>query len=188
MAPSRHLLIGLVGCAGSGKSTVAQRLVDAHGYKNESFAKTLKDCAASIFGWDRKALEGETPESRVWRETVDRWWAARLNIPNLTPRWVLQNLGTEVMRNGFHEDIWIASLQRRLHAHGSSVVVSDVRFPNEADAIRDAGGMLLRIERPGYGGCGHATETALASFKADVTLVNDGTLEELFSKLETLVF
>lgn len=186
MTLTTRSVIGLVGCAGSGKSTVAQYLVERCGFRQESFAKALKDCAAAIFGWDRRRLEGETPGDRVWRESVDQWWSARLNITNLTPRWVLQHIGTELMRNEFHDEIWISSLQRRLHSTDGNVVVSDVRFPNEAEAIRSAGGILVRIERRGTVACGHVTETALVGFEADCTLVNDGTLEALFAQVDVM--
>ena len=187
MAPVPRRVVGLIGPAGSGKSTVAQYLVGSRGYAQESFAGALKDCVAAIFGWNREDLEGETPASREWRETVDRWWAARLNISDLTPRWVLRHFGTEVMRDGFHKDIWVASLQRRLHALESPVVVSDVRFPNEAEAIRDADGILVRIERPGAVGSGHVTETALEGFVADHTIVNDGLLQDLLRRVDDVL-
>ena len=98
------MIIGLVGLIGSGKDTVADYLVNVHGFRRESFAGTLKDAVAAVFGWDRTLLEGRTRASREWREQVDTWWAARLNMPDLTPRWVLQYWGTEVMRRGFHDD------------------------------------------------------------------------------------
>ena len=135
-----------------------------------------------MFGWDREALEGVTPASRAWREQVDPWWSARLGIPGLTPRWALQHVGTEVMRNAFHQDIWTASMQRRLHA-ANDVVVSDVRFANEADAIRAAGGVLVRVSRPGTVAGTHATEALSAAIDVDYELENAGTIEHL----ETLV-
>jgi rhodanese-related sulfurtransferase len=178
------MLIGLLGHAGSGKSTVAGMLEDLD-FAVESFAKPLKDCVSATFGWDRTLLEGETPEARAWRERVDPWWAERLGEPGLTPRWALQRVGTEAMRAGLHEDVWIASLQRRLKGREGSVVVSDVRMPNEAAAVRAAGGKLVRIVRPGAP-CtvtAHVTESALDELAADVNLINDGTLEELREQL-----
>ena len=104
------IIIGITGLISSGKDTIANYLTTFHGFKKESFANSLKDAVASVFGWDREMLEGTTTSSREWREQVDPWWSARLDIPDLTPRWVLQNWGTEVCRKGFHDDIWIASL------------------------------------------------------------------------------
>ena len=174
-----RLIVGLVGCAGSGKSTVAQHLVHRLGFTQLSFASSLKDCAAAIFGWSRADLEGESEAARLWREAVDPWWSARLGIPYLTPRWVLRHLGTEVMRHNFHEEVWIASLQRRMHVVDTPIVVSDLRFPNEVQAILDVGGVVIRIERPGWEASGHITETALADCVADDVLVNSGSVKDL---------
>ena len=141
---------GLVGWIGCGKDTAAQYLVDRYGYRQVSFANTLKDAVAAVFGWSRELLEGRTMESRVWREQPDSWWSQRLNIPNLTPRWVLQNVGTEVFRNHFHQDIWIASTERVIQSYldqGYNVVISDCRFANEVNAIKNVGGMTCRVFR-----------------------------------------
>jgi hypothetical protein len=140
-------IIGVVGLIGSGKDTVAEMLVADHGYQRESFAGTLKDAVAMVFGWDRSQLEGSSAQSRDWRETVDTWWAQRLEIPNLTPRWVLQQWGTEVCRRSFHDDIWIASLQNKLRNTNRDIVISDCRFPNELELIKNAGGKLIQVSR-----------------------------------------
>ena len=87
-------IIGITGTVGSGKDTIADYLQNIHQFRRESFAHTLKDAVAAVFGWDRELLEGRTRESREWREQVDPWWTARLNIP-VTPRLVLQVWGTE---------------------------------------------------------------------------------------------
>ena len=102
------MIIGICGFIGAGKDTAADYLVNFHGFRRDSFAATLKDAVAAVFGWDRELLEGRTKEAREWREQVDPWWSQRLGMPALTPRWVLQYWGTEVGRNAFHTDIWIA--------------------------------------------------------------------------------
>jgi len=141
------MIIGICGFIGSGKDTAANYLVGWHGFRRDSFAGALKDAVATVFGWDRELLEGLTPEARQWREQVDPWWAKRLNMPALTPRWVLQYWGTEVCRQGFHDDIWIAALENRLRHRTGHTVISDVRFPNEVTAIRNAGGGIVWIQR-----------------------------------------
>lgn len=141
------MIIGICGLIGSGKDTAADYLVNLHRFRRESFANTLKDAVAQVFGWDRTMLEGRTKHSREWREQVDVWWATRLNIPELTPRWVLQQWGTNVLRVGFHDDIWIASLENKLRNTTDDVVITDCRFPNEIKAIKAAGGKVIRIKR-----------------------------------------
>jgi hypothetical protein len=140
-------IIGITGFINSGKDTVADYLVNFHGYRRESFANTLKDAVAQVFNWDREMLEGRSKESRAWRETTDSWWAERLQMPELTPRWVLQHLGTNVLRTGFHDDIWIASLENKLRNTTDDVVITDCRFPNEIKAIKAAGGIVVRVRR-----------------------------------------
>ncbi len=141
------MIIGISGFIGSGKDTAANYLVGFHGFRRDSFAGALKDAVATVFGWDRELLEGLTPESRAWREQVDTWWSRRLAMPHLTPRWVLQHWGTEVCRQGFHDDIWIAALENRLRQRTGDTVITDVRFPNEIKAIRNAGGILCWVKR-----------------------------------------
>jgi hypothetical protein len=204
-------IIGIVGFIGSGKDTVADYLVNFHRFKRESFANSLKDAVSQVFGWDRELLEGRTQESREWRETKDEWWSKRLKR-DITPRYVLQYWGTEVIRKGFHDDMWVASLEHRLLNTKNDIVITDCRFPNEINAIRAAGGKLVRIRRgaePKWFNEAvsmnkgpnrnmswalskqkieklkvHASETAWVGQKFDVVLNNDGTIEELYHQIE----
>jgi len=209
------MIIGICGLIGSGKDTVADYLVNSHEFRRESFAGTLKDAVAAVFGWDRTMLEGRTKASRDWREQVDPWWAARLGIPKLTPRWVLQNWGTEVCRKGFHDDIWIASLENKLRNAVDNVVISDCRFPNEIASIRNAGGLVIRTKRgpePEWFKSAaivnrgptrnlswasnkavmdnykiHASETAWVGTQFDAELNNDGSIDDLYAQVKNLV-
>jgi hypothetical protein len=203
------MIIGVCGFIGSGKDTIADYLVNVHGFRRESFANTLKDAVASVFGWDRVLLEGRTKEAREWREQVDPWWAERLNMPNLTPRWVLQQWGTEVCRKGFHDDIWIASVENKLRRTKDNIVISDCRFPNEISSIKSAGGVVMRVVRgpePEWYDIAlqhnrgseqaniqlmnlkiHASETAWVGTNFDYVLDNNSTLDSLFKQVETVV-
>ena len=140
------MIIGICGFAGSGKDTIADYLQNIHQFRRESFAHTLKDAVAAVFGWDRDMLEGRTRESREWREQVDSWWSERLGM-TVTPRLVLQLWGTEVARKSYHDDIWIASLENKLRKTHDDVVISDCRFPNEILAIKQVGGVVIRVTR-----------------------------------------
>ena len=124
------MILGVTGFIASGKDTVADYLCTFHGYKRISFAASLKDAIASIFGWDRELLEGTTKSSREWREQVDPWWSERLG-KEITPRYILQYWGTEVCRNGFHPDIWVASVENKLRKSTDNIVITDCRFANE---------------------------------------------------------
>lgn len=141
------MIIGVCGLIGAGKDTCADYLVNFHEFRRDSFASTLKDAISAVFGWDRELLEGRTKAAREWREQIDPWWANRLNIPHLTPRWILQFWGTEVCRTGFHDDIWIASLENKLRNAQDNVVISDCRFPNEIAAIKAQQGKIIWVQR-----------------------------------------
>ena len=203
------MIIGICGFIGSGKDTAADYLVGFHGFRRDSFAGTLKDAVSAVFGWDRELIEGRTPEARAWREQVDTWWAERLQMPHLTPRWILQHWGTEVCREHFHDDIWIAALEARLARRADHTVISDVRFPNEIKAIRAQGGRILWIQRgviPHWYDIAckanrgdkaaqrwlsdnkiHASETSWAGADFDATINNNGRIDELYTTLRTLV-
>jgi hypothetical protein len=208
------MIIGFVGFIGSGKDTAADYLVNFHGFRRDSFASALKDAVANVFGWDRTLLEGRTKASREWRDQIDPWWAARLNMPTLTPRWVLQYWGTEVGRKAFHDDIWIASLEHRMLSSNDDIVITDVRFPNEIKAIKQAGGRVFRIKRGpepewyedalnyNQGPTNmtwalskmrldrdkiHASETAWIGQPLDANVDNNGSIDDLFFQLKNLV-
>jgi len=142
------MIVGLLGFINSGKGTVASELVTRFDFRQDSFAAGLKDACAVIFDWPRAMLEGDTTESREWREVVDPWWSEKLNMPNFSPRLALQVIGTEALRNNFHQDLWFLTLQNRIRKNPEQhVVISDVRFPNEIKFIQEQKGVLVRINR-----------------------------------------
>lgn len=193
-------IIGICGLIGSGKGTVADILQESHGFVKISFADSLKDAVAAVFGWQRSLLEGDTDESRAWREEVDVWWAERLGNPHLTPRWVLQQWGTEVCRNGFHNEIWIASLERKIKELDKDAVIPDTRFPNEVDMVQAVGGQVWRVKRGSdpawfsrYQRRGmippdvHPSEWAWARSEFDQVITNDGSLDDLRETVDKLL-
>ena len=202
------MIVTVSGFINSGKDTVSQYLQDHYQFQQVSFAGALKDAVAAVFGWDRSMLEGRTSESRAWREQVDIWWANRLGIPHLTPRWILQYWGTEVCRQGFHDDIWIASLENRLRNTNNDIVISDARFPNELATVKRLGGMSIRVVRgadPEWYGLAlkansgdqqaqhdisklvHSSEWSWIGYDFDHTINNNHKLDDLYHRVDDLV-
>jgi len=208
------MIVGVCGFIGSGKDTIADYLVNYHQYRRESFANSLKDAVALVFGWDRTMLEGRTKQAREWREQRDDWWSKRLGM-EITPRWILQYWGTEVCRKGFHDDIWIAALENKLQSSKDDIVISDCRFPNEIASIKNAGGLVIRVVRgpepkwydaavsANQGPNGnmtwavsraklerlkvHASETAWVGTNFDYVLDNNGTIDDLFNQIKNIL-
>ena len=141
------MIIGICGLIGSGKGTVADILVDYHDFKKISFADKLKDGVAQVFGWDRAMLEGDTDRSRIWREKVDQFWTQETGR-EITPRLVLQEFGTDCMRNGFDDGIWVSLVKKHMIDNPHyNYVIPDVRFPNEMSMIRELGGKVWQVRR-----------------------------------------
>jgi hypothetical protein len=165
-SPSSKLnLIGIAAPAQSGKSTVAAYLMKSLGYEEDSFADPMRNFVCTILGIDRATLERD-------KEVVVPWVGK-------SPRQMLQTLGTEWGRQMVDTDLWLNSCLRR--TEGRRVVISDVRFDNEAQAIRDNGGTLIHLSRPDGRRtvADHISEAGVKWKKGDVRLINDSTLENL---------
>jgi len=141
------VIIGVCGLIGSGKGTVGDILANEHGFVKISFADKLKDIVATMFDWDRTLLEGDTDYSRQWRESTDDFWSQELG-KSVTPRLILQLFGTEVMRQGFHNDVWVISVKKQiLNSPDKNYVICDVRFPNEVSMIQQLNGEVWWVKR-----------------------------------------
>ena len=210
------MIIGIVGHIGSGKDTVGNFITQSVGItgRTDSFAAPLKDLCSSIFGWPRDLLEGNTMESREFRETPDIFWTRKTGIDNFTPRLALQLVGTDVLRDHFHNDIWINSLEYRLRkiSDSDTVVVTDARFTNELDIIKHLCGTIIWVQRgelPAWyetaveanGGNVvskrimttryrdvHQSEWNWAGYPVDHIIRNTGTLEDLKIKTSQILF
>lgn len=146
------VILSVCGFQGSGKDTLANYLVKNYGFIKLSFAEVTKDVLSIIFGWDRKLLEGDTVESREFRETIDSWWSSKLNFPELTPRKMLQMIGTDLFRNHFNDNIWIIVVERKIISilnqnPYQNIIISDARFSNEIAMIKNLGVKLINIQR-----------------------------------------
>jgi hypothetical protein len=158
------MIIGLIGYARSGKDTCARFLRD-EGFTTMHFAEPLKNAAAEIFGFTHEQLYG------ALKEVIDPFWG-------FSPREALQRLGTEGGRKVFGENLWQRALMRKLHPDGN-FAIADVRFPNEAQAILEAGGHLVRVIRPGVAPINaHESEIALDGWYLP-EIYNGGSLDDL---------
>ena len=141
------MIIGMCGLIGTGKDTVADILVNNYNFIKVSFADKLKDGVATVFSWDREMLEGTTDESRTWREQKDEFWSRETN-EHITPRLGLQMFGSDCMRNGFYNGIWVSIVKQQIiNNPNKNFVIPDVRFPNEAKMIKEVNGEVWRICR-----------------------------------------
>jgi hypothetical protein len=141
--------LGICGLTSAGKDTIADFLTTNHNFQRASFASILKDVVARVFLFDRDLLEGRTDDSRAWREQPDAYWSEKLGKPGLSPRRILQLWGTEVVRENFHQDMWVLALERDILSgkYGSRVVITDCRFENEISMIHKLGGKVWRVQR-----------------------------------------
>ena len=184
------MIVGLVGFIGSGKGTVGDILVREHGYHKFAFADALKDAVASMFLWPRGLLEGDSNASRAFRERVDVWGSHKFGY-EVTPRLILQKFGTEACREGIHDNIWIHILEKKIQGY-DDVVISDVRFPNEIDFIRSAGGVLIRVKRGEDPSAEQLSkmqisETAWNNYDPDFVIHNEGTIDELKDNVKIIL-
>jgi len=169
------MIIGLTGYAQSGKDTLAGMLIGLHKYDNRAFADPI-----------RKLLYEMNPlvkdEYRV-KGIVDAygWDKAKVEFPEL--RSLLQTLGVAA-RTIFNDQFWVSQGLSGLSA-GDKIVITDVRFPNEADAIKALGGQIWRVKRLGVEAVNeHVSETAMEGYKVDQIFVNNGSIEDLMALLQ----
>lgn len=169
------MIVGLTGLAASGKTTATEALCVAKpNFVRLKFAGPLKDMLA-VLGLTRAHLEGE-----LKNEPLDI-------LCGKTPRYAMQTLGTEWGRNTLGDNIWVRVLQekaRGLMLRGYSVVVDDVRFPNEVEGVKRMGGIVVRVTRPlSVIGMVHDSERHVLQLPVDHEIHNDGTAEELGQQL-----
>jgi hypothetical protein len=190
------MIIGLCGAQGSGKDTVANILISEYGFVKLTFASTLKDVVAILFSWPRDLLEGLTEESRLWRETVDDFWSAKLSISGFTPRKALQMIGTDLFRIHFNNDIWISIVENKIgtmlkNNPNTNIVISDCRFANEFSLIKKFPDShiitILREKNYSINKLAHSSETEWVNYNFDAILQNDNSIDELKSNLKSLL-
>lgn len=140
-------IIGISGFIGTGKNTVADIILEHYDFKRISYADRLKDTLSTMFGWSRDMLEGKDPESRAWREQPDAWWSQEFGY-DFTPRLAMQRVGTDCMRQGLDNDIWVKFVKFEITSNpNTNYVIPDVRFFNERNLIRDLGGEWWQVRK-----------------------------------------
>jgi len=193
-------IIGLCGFQGAGKDTLATILINEHNFIKLSFANAVKYVLSIIFGWDRQILEGLTPNDRIFRETIDTWWSQELRM-DVTPRNMMQYIGTELFRNHLHEDIWTKVVEKQLIKlldENKNVVITDCRYPNEFEMVKKYGGKIVHIYRTvtwyeNYKATNelpnhiHSSEIAWLNNDFDHVIINNGSIDELKDKLNQII-
>ncbi len=202
-------LIGISGKIGAGKDTVGviirQLAITNNGadWDIRKFAGKLKIVASLLTGISIEKFEDQEFKKTIlgpeWgKETKSNPLNAIEPFKDITfvemmsVRDLLQKLGTEAMRNGLHQNTWVnalfADFKEDMHW-----IITDMRFPNEYKAIKDKGGITIRVNRPGHGtsmtdlASAHPSETALDGFEFDYTINNDGDLDKLISLVREIL-
>lgn len=176
------MLIAITGHKFSGKSTVARLLHNATGYPVVSFADKLKDITCVLSGCTREDLEDyDFKENELVPDYLQPYCG---NAKKPTFRAFLQHFGSEVMR-GVNDNIWIDCT---LSNCGKDLIISDCRFPNEAKAVKERGGIVIKVVRPdAKAEDSHQSETLIDEIGADYLIWNATTLENLEANVDSLV-
>lgn len=165
------MLVGLAGAKRSGKDTVADYLVRDRGFIKYALAEPLKRACRALFDFSEDQVLGDAKD-----------------VPDLrygqTPRAFLQMLGTEFVRDRVGCDFFVDRFRDFHSRHpGADIVVSDVRFQNEIDAIRSLGGTVVLLSRAAACTCNHRSED-VATLDVDHRVSNDGSVAELRAAVE----
>lgn len=177
-----HKIIGITGNMRHGKDTLGLYYINTHGYVKLSFADPLKEACRQIFDLSQSQLHGDE------KENIDDYWG-------VTPRQILQYVGTELFRDqmvklipNIGKDIWIKVMDKKIKkifkGGAKGVVITDIRFENEAKLIKSLGGIVIKVVRPSSeikGLPDHSSEKL--NFEADYTIINDGSIKYLHDQL-----
>jgi hypothetical protein len=160
---------------GSGKDTAAEYLHDEWGFRTISFAGAIKEGCMDFFGLTANQVYGSE------KEVVDSTWG-------VTPRHILQYVGTDLIRNQFDQEIWVKRAMKEIDRVGGDWDISDLRFPNEAEAVKARGGLVIRLDRPGLPFDPHPSERAMEDYDEwDYIIKNDGSLGHLYDLLDDIM-
>jgi hypothetical protein len=189
------LIVALSGVAGAGKDTVGNILITKHGFTRVSFADVLKEEVSAAFGLplnffhDRNTKDAPLLEWPILRSSITETAlgeAVLSQFSHYSPR-LLCIYYASVMR-GFNPDVWISKATKYVEKSPGNVVITDLRFLNEADWVRKRFGKVVRVNRPDVTNVlMHESETQLNGFNFDLTIVNDSGLSELDVKVSEML-
>ena len=177
------MLIGVLGLKRSGKDTTADYIVKNYQFQKLTFAEPLKEACRILFNFDEEQLYGST------KEDIDSRWG-------VSPRTVYQYIGTEIFRNNIQNimpdiknNFWVKlTIDNYNKNKNKNTIISDVRFKNEIDAIRGEGGIIIKIIRPeNTNKDEHESEKNIMNLKGNYEIINDGTLEDLYRKIDIVL-
>lgn len=183
-------LIGITGFKRCGKDTTGLYLINNYNYVKYSFAGALKSACSEIFMFDYEQTEGSK------KEDFDERW-------NINPRKVFQRFGTEIFRDSLEQffpemkhlknNFWIYRFkiwyQEQIRKNPDvRIVVTDVRFKNEADIIKELGGIIIKVSRKNImNNDEHASEINILNINADYDIKNDSSIEDYYKNLKSIL-
>lgn len=184
---SKFRVVGITGFKRNGKDTVANHIYNSYkGFAKIAFADSLKEICATLFSFNHEQLHGSL------KEIPDPEWF------DLQPRRALQYIGTDMFRAHMHElcpeigeNFWVLCAEKRIYRlfrddQNIHIVISDVRFPNECQMIKDIGGTIIRVTRPEANTSAdlHESERSIPTLPVDFDVINDGSFADLYKKID----
>jgi len=177
------MIIGLSGYAQTGKDTIADYLIEKYGFTRIAFADPIRE---ALYNLDPKIRLADAAGVSI-RHAVDTmgWEAVKRLSPDA--RELLQRLGTEVGREMFGENFWVDRAMGKARNH-DKVVFTDVRYPNELEAILRASGAVWRVIKNDVKAINrHQSETALDHYQFSYVILNNKTKKDLYESIDSLM-
>lgn len=178
------MIIGLSGYAQTGKDTIAQHLVNEHGFTRIAFADPIRE---ALYALNPKINDIPSLPGMSLSWLVDKMGWEGVKQESQEVRGYLQRMGTEVARNQWGNDFWVDLAMKKADDFGN-VVITDVRFPNEYNAIKYRNGQVWRVNKLNHGPANdHPSEIALDDFNFDWSIPNYGTIEDLHAVIDGIM-
>ena len=166
------MIIGIAGNKRHGKDTIGNYLIEKYGFEKISFAQPIKDIIKMLFNFSDEQLNGDL------KEVIDENW-------NFSPRFIMQFIGSS-FRNNIQDDIWIKILENKIK-NDKKYVITDLRYVNENEFINRNNGIKIRVKRNILSNDTHESEQYVNMLDVDYEIDNNGTLEELYEKVDKIL-